>query len=312
MIEKNEDYYPLILSRKFYNILQSIDDEISKYLIKCFKDGVLFKETFIDITIDNDIVSFLPSEVINRMMQSGDFDKKEVWISGRRISTRIGRLILRLTSNKFSEKSIESFVNSYKARIEIRSLFKNFRLVEGDEIKKWYLSDNYVPGGGTLNNSCMAKASAQNFFDIYTKNPEKIKLLILLNEEKKLILGRALIWFLDSPKQSILMDRIYYSEDYILNVFIDYATKNGWYYKVSNENPLISVMDGTPYRVKMWLRIKKYNYEKFPFVDNMGFFEPKKFILTNDPKYLKKIGSEYYYDLCDNFGGYEIRNDFEY
>lgn len=305
--------YPLVLSRKFYNILNSINDDISKYLIKCFKDGEPFKETFIDvISGENDMISYISSEFVKKMISDGTFDKKEIWNSSRRSTTRIGRMIIRLTNNRFPIKDIESFVNNYKARMVSKMLIKNFKIVEGDEIKKWYLGDNYSPGGGTLNNSCMAKPSAQNFFDIYVKNPNKIKLLILLDEDQKHILGRSLVWFLDGPKNSILMDRIYYSDDYILNVFIEHAIKNGWFYKISNENPLISLMDGKSYRIRMWLRIKNYEYEKFPFVDNMGFFDPKRKILTNDPKYLKKLGSEYYYDLCDNFGGFEIRDDFEY
>jgi hypothetical protein len=62
----------------------------------------------------------------------------------------------------------------------------------------------------------------------------------------------------------------------------------------------------------MVVKIIKKNYEFFPFVDNLGFYDPNGGYLTNDPKFLKSIGCEKFYDLCDHTGGYEIRSDFDF
>ena len=68
-------------------------------------------------------------------------------------------------------------------------------------------------------------------FDIYCKNPEKCKLLILLNEEEKLM-GRALIWVgMRKPTGRVYMDRIYVVNDADIKLYIDYAIENNWLYK---------------------------------------------------------------------------------
>jgi hypothetical protein len=74
---------------------------------------------------------------------------------------------------------------------------KVFEIVEGDEIAKWYRYENYAENKGTLGNSCM-RDKRDSFFEIYTKNPEVCRMLILKEDDK--ILGRALIWKLNSFK----------------------------------------------------------------------------------------------------------------
>ena len=306
--------YPFIFSKKFYKILLDINDSISINLIKMFKNKEMVKETFIDITDKEDIISFIPSEKINKLIKDNKFDSKKISSDPQKVEMKIGRLIFKLIGDKYQQKDIEDFVNNYKAILKNKSLYRNFRIVSGEDIKKWYLEKNYAIGdGGTLSKSCMKFRYAQTFFDIYTKNPDKIRLLILLDENKEFILGRALLWTMDMPKGAILMDRIYYSQDHILNMFINYAIKNEWYYKLdSNTNPMISYFNEKPFKIRMSIKIKKLKYENFPFIDSIGFYDPSKYILTNDPKYLKKLNCKEYYDLCDHLGGYEIRKDFNY
>ena len=57
---------------------------------------------------------------------------------------------------------------------------------------------------------------------------------------------------------------------------------------------------------------KKEDHEFFPFVDNLGFYDPNTSTLSNDPKYLRTLGCGEYYDLCDHTGGYELRSDFDF
>ena len=309
----NTNTYPFIFTKRLYKILIKINDRISSNLIKAFENKEMFEETFVDITEREDTISFLSSNRVNKLIMNNKFNSKEILIDPQRIEIKIGRFIYRIFGDKFPQKEIEDFVNSYKALLKHKSLYRNFKIIEGDAIKKWYLSENYSPGeGGNLSKSCMRHRFAQTFFDIYTKNPDKVKLLILLDDTKKLILGRALLWYLDIPKGVVLMDRIYYSEDHILNMFVNYAIKNEWYYKIDNDNPMISYFNDKPFNMRMVVKLKKFKYELFPFVDNMGFYSPDRFLLTNDPKYLKKIGCEKYYDLCDHLGEYEVRKDFEY
>ncbi len=59
----------------------------------------------------------------------------------------------------------------------------------------------------------------------------------MLNKENKLV-ARAIIWFdcfvVDipgNPTKGVLMDRIYYTNESDVNIFIDYAKEHSWWYK---------------------------------------------------------------------------------
>jgi len=308
-MNENKKVYPLILSKRFINFLDKIDDKISNMLIRISKEKKLnFEETYIDRTDKNDTVTFIKSDKIKELKTIDEY-----WSSHQRIEIKIGRLINKLIGKKVNPQDIENFVNDYKALIDAKKLNKNFKIYEGEELKKWYSQDNYSVGGGNLNNSCMKYRYCQSFLDIYVKNPTKIKLLVLLDDTKEKILGRSLLWYLDRPKGKILMDRVYFTNDFIFNMFINYAIKNNFLYKIENMNNVMqAVYAHKIIRTTMLVNIKKLNYEFFPYVDNLGFYDPVNSILANDPKYLKSIGCEKYYDLCDTSGGYELRDDFDF
>jgi hypothetical protein len=249
------------------------------------------------------------------MIQDGTDDvETECWSSPQRIETRIGRLVVRLLGEKMPPGELESFVNEYKSIITAKKLSRHFKIVEGEDIRKWYLLTNYSESkGGNLKNSCMRHVFCQEYFDLYTNNPEKIKLLILLDETREKILGRSLIWKLDRPEGKIFMDRVYFSDDFILNIFINYAIKRDWIYRLENMDNLLHVVyNNTVKNETLVVKVKNENYKNYPFVDNLCFYDPKSGSLTNNPKYLRSIGCDEYFDLCDNFGGYELRNDFDF
>jgi hypothetical protein len=82
---------------------------------------------------------------------------------------KIGKLIKKIVPDA-ADHTIEKLVNllkSYKSGFEIK-------VVEGDEIEKYYKKESCQPGG-SLGNSCMAGKSAEfkYIFDIYTKNKKK-------------------------------------------------------------------------------------------------------------------------------------------
>lgn len=304
----NPDLFPFILSKKIIKILKKIDDNVSREILKLAENKILFKESFIDITDKEDIISFMSSDKINKMI----YDKLDnvydiCWDNNQRIEIKIGRMIYRLMGDKISGYEIESFVNKYKSIIKSKKLYRNFKLIKGEEIKKWYSSKNYSDGGGNLKDSCMRHEYCQRFLDFYTKNPEKIRMLILLDDNKEKILGRSLLWKLDRPDNEFFMDRIYYSDDFISNMFISQAIKNKWLYRTDNmENLLNVIKDNKLTMATMVVKLKEQIYDYFPFLDNLAFYDPVTFTLTNNPKYFKSLGSKEYYDLCDARGEYEI------
>ena len=66
---------------------------------------------------------------------------------------------------------------------------------------------------------CLIRIRCQKYLDIYVMNPEVCRLLILKDEENEdKIRARALVWKLDDD--SFFMDRIYYTEQHEIDIFI--------------------------------------------------------------------------------------------
>lgn len=309
------EFYPLILSKRFTRILKKINDVVSNKLLDLVNSDKLFKETFVDRSTKDDMISLMSSSDVNNFLQD-DEDETKCWNHPRRFETRIGRFAFRLLGDSVQQHEIEDFVNEYKSIINAKKLVKNFKLVEGEELKKWYDRESYAYGGGNLNQSCMKHKFCQAFFGIYTRNPDKVKMLILLDQSGDKILGRALLWFLDRPSGKIFMDRIYYADDFILNMFVNYAVRNKWLYKLetggARNNVLQVVSNNKLVNQTMVVKIEGGSYGAYPFVDNICFYDPRSGSLTNDPKYLDSIGCKTYYDLDDHMGDfdtYDKKND---
>jgi hypothetical protein len=92
--------------------------------------------------------------------------------TGNKNAVKIGKFIKKVLPTT-TDAQIEEFVNELKAVQD--NLKEKIELVSGDEIAKWYKSENCY-SGGSLGSSCMVD---KNFFDIYTQNPESVNLLIM-------------------------------------------------------------------------------------------------------------------------------------
>lgn len=231
---------------------------------------------------------------------------------------KIGRFINSIFPNQFSAKEIEEFTNKYKALQG--DLAEKFIIVEGDEIAKWYNSQNYAEMKHTLGTSCMRYAD-KSYFQIYTKNPEVCKMLCLIKEDK--LLGRALLWKPISTKKvrqdytiphteasfEWFMDRQYAISDSLIQKFKDYAIKEGWAYKTSNtHSDLLSVtFRGEIFNCNMEVKLKNIDYTKFPFTDTFRKYDPEFHILYNN----NDSSEEGYYLLNSTGGGYETTGQSE-
>jgi hypothetical protein len=80
----------------------------------------------------------------------------------------------------------------------------------------------------------MRYESCEDFFGIYTENPDSCQLLVLLDGEE--LIGRALVWKLSkSPcKATYFMDRVYTATDSDVIKFNNYCDKEGWMRKYKN------------------------------------------------------------------------------
>jgi len=261
------------ISDKLRKILRSINDPISNAILDNTIIGstpggsdITYLDCF-DNKDKNDKISFLPANKVGPDM--GDpFSAK-----GRQ-EISVGRIVNRLFPDKFTQPQIEKFVNDFKA--ELKKALVNLELVKGEEIRYWYLEDHYAnKKQGDVNSSCMKGDKAQKFFDIYVKNPEKCNLLVLLNEDNKLM-GRALVWVgMRKPTGRVYMDRIYTINDADKKLYIDYAIDHKWLYKAQQVMHNASYIDeGKTFFSSVSIQLDPVDHKLYPSLDTLSYYTP--------------------------------------
>lgn len=173
------------------------------------------------------------------------------------------------------DADIEKFVNKFVAyqrenRVSESTVMKE---VKGEEIKFYYHKDNYKKQKGTLGNSCMRHEYCQEFLNIYCQNPDKVSLIVLLDEDK--VVARAILWSLESRKK--LLDRCYSIMDYDQVRYENLAKKNDWYYyKGGQIFYKDSVVDAT-----LYVRLDEHDFESYPYVDTLKIYDRYEGTLSN-------------------------------
>jgi len=210
-------------------------------------------------------------------LKPGQEELKKIVFNKNRQDIRIGRLIRSLLNlngiTGFSNSDIEKFVNDFKGTLKvINDAFSNFQIVQGDDLGFWYHRDNYLDKHkGSLGTSCQA-VGRLDWLEIYIKNPQTVKLLILKSEDdSNKIVGRALLWKLDDG--NTLMDRIYTTKDSDVKIFTDFAKDNGWEF-IDSEGA---------YEKTFVAHIKPGEFDNYPSVDTMNKWDPKTGKISNRP-----------------------------
>lgn len=250
--------------------------------------------------------------VINKAaLETEDAEDARVWSTSRN-NIKVGRLaraILSAAKISFTDADIEQFTNQYKATYDFaKDILKQFDIVTGDRIAYWYDENNYTSGGGTLNNSCMASVDS-DYFDIYTQNSQ-VSLVILYSDngvidgdkyKSDLIKGRAILWDAEINGRNVkFMDRIYTTQDADVELFKQFAEKNGWYYKRSQSmEPSETITNGSEsIRVSIKVKLDNFDFEYYPYCDTMCYLNENDGCLYN-----REIGEGK--ALRDTGGGYD-------
>ena len=223
--------------------------------------------------------------VLNKdCLSLSDFDDSHIWKTSRN-PIRIGRLVrplLRTAGIAVTDREVEEFTNMWKATYDFAAdVLKQFDVVKGQEITHWYYYENYVDGGGTLNNSCMSEVDS-DYFEIYTSNPQ-VQLVILYDDNgqvqddkytSKKIKGRAILWNAElSGQKEMFMDRIYTTYDSDVDLFKQFAQKNGWFYKDSQSmTPRENITNGNVIsRPEIIVKVNNADCEYYPYLDTLCF-----------------------------------------
>jgi len=289
----------LVVSDNLSNILKEVDHPISKYLLSIKgKEVGKIDFNFLDLANEVSNLIFTSDTQAQRKKEQGKTDD-EIFLSGGKSS--IGRIvgqILRDTGFKHKAYDIDRFAILLKSEIkweQVKSGKIIVKIVEGKDITFWYSEKNYskqttTTGRGHLSSSCMREDRCKDFFSIYEMNPGKVKLVIHLDDEGKL-LTRALVWDMGGKHY---LDRVYFTYEE------DMALVRRWVEKVYLKKSLhvLSLQD------KIILDNSQNldgSFDKYPFMDTFKFYYPEeKKLQIKDPG--KEIG---WLILQSTTGGYE-------
>ena len=229
---------------------------------------------------NNGMISFLPKGKDCIVNESGNWDRKN------RIEIKVGRALRQLCELlgiTMNDSEIEKASNQLKSIADDSNEdpFGDISEVAGEEIRKWYLNDNYWTysgGSSVLRDSCMRYKEAQAFLDIYVDNPEVCRLIILTKEDTKgemssigktYLLGRALLW--TDKDGNKIMDRVY-ANDVNTELFVKYAKKNGYIFKeAQSRGECRWQQDGKWDERKIFVRLEVDDDKRFPYLDSLYY-----------------------------------------
>lgn len=328
-VKQEKKLLPYFFSRDLYVLVKDLKNTTTDNDVKIIAGIILTYHdlqdeiTFIDIPENEGMLSFIQVNRVERIWQNAtiqppslftyaidiytrnrDYGEKShpVWNS-QRTDISIGKFVTRLIQKTGialpPPAKIENFVNAFKAFIkQIKEKDSNFSIVSGEKIKYWYLEDNYQYKIGQLANSCMRGKYCQDFFGIYVENPEVCKLLILKGTDPGKIIGRALLWTLDSGET--FMDRIYTNNDSDINVFRDYGKKNNWLMKAINERDWAQRANST-------ITLSAKEFDQFPYMDTFKYLDVENGILAANVEPLRGQNEELnnVYELSRSDGGHD-------
>jgi hypothetical protein len=281
-----------------FSTMRNVANNVEKFYTDFIKKN--------NLQVDTDIVNKKVTDIESGKASSSEIDLifKEAELSNKsRSDIKLGKFINKVLPDKYSSNEIEDFTNKFKALL-LKDTEK-FELVSGNEIDFWYNSENYDKMKGSLGSSCMALK--RGIFELYVKNPEICKLLILKKNNK--LLGRAIIWKLHEidgvrlDKETWFMDRQYTIEPSDVEKFRNFAKENGWILKANNDHESLRkvYIDGISKWINMSVKLKEIEYYKFPYMDTFRKFDPNSSILYNGDERKEDIGN---YILDSTSGGF--------
>lgn len=252
-----------------------IPDTVLEGFINAIKEKLSDYGRQLTLKTDAFEVSFLPKGCTPEYTKSGRWAKKN------RQSGKPGKIIQKVIgTGVFSNSDYEKFVYALKALWSYGGY--EIKLVKGEDIRYWYNSENYYDITNTLGNSCMSHEECSGYFDLYCTQPE-CQMLIALKENK--LAARALVWTIEDKT---FMDRVYYIEDSLYNIFVNYAKENKWYIRESNcllsdgdDQRFLSPKDNytEPVTEHFVLNLVKI-YPEWPYIDSFRYLDLEEKVLT--------------------------------
>lgn len=324
-IESRRVHYSTSMNTMLFKFYNDNDCKVSSALLSehCFDNSFANY-----ITMRGELCSYLPhgrehkvNEETGRWLRDGRQDMKPAKLARKLILPR------KIEERGITDTDFEKFSNLVKSYISVvgdeDGVGRNIKMevISGEAIKEAYLEDNYskiMGTGSNLWNSCMRYEGCQEYFGIYTLNPNQVQMLVALDSERK-VLGRALLWnFTDNTKG---MDTIYAPEG-LQESFISWAIENDYIYKASQSchHHAFDKRNRENHRdcykqVKLDVKL----FKKYPYMDSMYFYSYDGILANDSGEYditLRCTGGGYEEDrdgqVCDINGEYIEEDDANY
>lgn len=300
------------ISQKLREVLEKISHKstIASRLLKDIPQEDLVENPVNYISISNDDptkISYAYSHRLAKLKPDED-----VWNFKGRIHAKPTTAIKKFLTN-VKEIDLDIFTNLYRAETAEKNFV--FKVVEGDDITRYYNGNMHESQCGSLGNSCMKREDYAPFFEIYVKNPEVCKMLIMLNRDGYLM-GRALLWNVkehETGEDFKIMDRIYCVDDTRdIYYFKEWADENGYLSRKDQkwQNSLKFEFKGKVLTKKFYTQINKIKYDRYPYLDTLKFYDTQNYILYNFK--LPDFNKDENWALISAGGSYGYANQLEY
>jgi hypothetical protein len=287
----------LIFDGEMINFLERRGGRIPQILIHGMGGLISEEGNFIkrvDGTIDT--LSYLPKSKFDIIQK--DVMKDPFGPGIGRVNIKIGRFVRKFLNQQafdefsISDSDVEKFVNFYKSYFNFSE--KNLKIVDGEDIKKYYLEENYFrPDGyrfGSLWNSCMRQSERNKFMTLYSLHPDKVKMLVFFSDCGK-VRARALLWDdvreFDSNEVYKFMDRIYYVYDHDVNSLKKWAIDRGYLTKWEQnaKSELYLDVSGNCERKHLYVTLDNHNLSYYPYLDTFKYYNVREGRFSNSESF---------------------------
>lgn len=266
--------------------LKAIEESLEeKYSYIIFFDNMLISESeefepnifpFSALKLEEDgLISYFPYSKQELLKNSNELD---YFLSPYRQKMKPGKILYYISETL--KKHLPRYVGIStqaieKVSLQIQSLISQSKSiykieeVEGEVLAQSYDKTKYYPcSGSTLELSCMA-IKPISFFEIYSKNPDKVKGIVV--KKGNWVIGRAIVWICDDNR--IIMDRPYYGKEEVLFIMRNYATAKGWDYKsnISAKQRDLILQDGN--KIEPIVTLKEWKFGKYPYMDTFKYLD---------------------------------------
>ena len=281
-------------SSELKSLLTNLDDRISKVLLSLIGKDVKTNYNFLNLSDEAGKFTFTSDSQASRKLSKG-VTEEEIFSTGSK--SYVGRIVHSILEDngiEHTSQEIEVFTNKFKAAVELERIRDRIKVVSGNDIAFWYSENNYNErtrkGMGQLGKSCMRSSRISKFFKIYTMNPDTIRMVIILDDAKKLS-ARALLW---NYSGKFYLDRIYFTED------SEQELMKKWLEKCYLLRPLDKLSLSDDVVIKN-TQNQDGTFNKYPYMDTFKFYNPEKKTL----RVLEPSTTSGWIQMSDTGGGFD-------